>query len=30
MPAGQVIVLGRGINTLYVGEVVAFHLSDAV
>ncbi|MCB2043076.1 MAG: flavin reductase family protein [Rhodoferax sp.] len=26
----QAIVLGRGINTLYIGEVVAFHLSDAV
>ena len=26
----QVVVLGRGINTLYIGEVVAFHLSDAV
>ena len=26
----QVIVLGRGINTLYIGEVLAFHLSDAV
>jgi flavin reductase (DIM6/NTAB) family NADH-FMN oxidoreductase RutF len=26
----QVIVLGRGINTLYIGEVVAFHLSDDV
>jgi flavin reductase (DIM6/NTAB) family NADH-FMN oxidoreductase RutF len=26
----QVITLGRGINTLYIGEVVAFHLSDAV
>lgn len=26
----QVIVLGRGINTLYIGEIVAFHLSDAV
>jgi hypothetical protein len=26
----QVIVLGRGINTLYIGEVVAFHLSDSV
>jgi flavin reductase (DIM6/NTAB) family NADH-FMN oxidoreductase RutF len=24
----QVIVLGRGINTLYIGEVVAFHLAD--
>ncbi len=26
----QVIVLGRGINTLYIGEVVAFHLSDEI
>jgi flavin reductase (DIM6/NTAB) family NADH-FMN oxidoreductase RutF len=26
----QMITLGRGINTLYIGEVVAFHLSDAV
>jgi flavin reductase (DIM6/NTAB) family NADH-FMN oxidoreductase RutF len=26
----QVITLGRGINTLYIGEVVAFHLSDRV
>jgi flavin reductase (DIM6/NTAB) family NADH-FMN oxidoreductase RutF len=26
----QVIVLGRGINTLYIGEVVAFHLSGDV
>ena len=26
----QVITLGRGINTLYIGEIVAFHLSDAV
>lgn len=26
----QVIVLGRGINTLYIGEIVAFHLSDEV
>ncbi len=26
----QVIVLGRGINTLYIGEVVAFHLSRDV
>lgn len=26
----QVVQLGRGINTLYIGEVVAFHLSDAV
>jgi flavin reductase (DIM6/NTAB) family NADH-FMN oxidoreductase RutF len=26
----QVIKLGRGINTLYIGEVVAFHLSEAV
>jgi len=26
----QVVVLGRGINTLYIGEVVAFHLSDEV
>lgn len=26
----QAVKLGRGINTLYIGEVVAFHLSDAV
>ncbi len=26
----QVIVLGRGINTLYIGEVVAFHLRDDI
>lgn len=26
----QVVVLGRGINTLFIGEVVAFHLSPAV
>ena len=26
----QVIVLGRGINTLYICEVVAFHLSEEV
>jgi flavin reductase (DIM6/NTAB) family NADH-FMN oxidoreductase RutF len=26
----QAVTLGRGINTLYIGEVVAFHLSDAV
>jgi flavin reductase (DIM6/NTAB) family NADH-FMN oxidoreductase RutF len=26
----QVVVLGRGINTLYIGEVVAFHLSPDV
>jgi flavin reductase (DIM6/NTAB) family NADH-FMN oxidoreductase RutF len=26
----QIITLGRGINTLYIGEVVAFHLSSAV
>jgi flavin reductase (DIM6/NTAB) family NADH-FMN oxidoreductase RutF len=26
----QKVVLGRGINTLYIGEVVAFHLSDQV
>ncbi len=26
----QAIVLGRGINTLYIAEVVAFHLSDAI
>lgn len=26
----QVVTLGRGINTLYIGEVVAFHLSEAV
>lgn len=26
----QVVPLGRGINTLYIGEVVAFHLSDKV
>ena len=26
----QAIVLGRGVNTLYIGEVVAFHLSPEV
>ena len=26
----QAVTLGRGINTLYIGEVVAFHLSDRV
>ena len=26
----QKIVLGRGVNTLYIGEVIAFHLSDEV
>ena len=26
----QVIVLGRGINTLYIGEVVAFHLREDI
>lgn len=26
----QAIVLGRGINTLYIGEIVAFHLSPDV
>ncbi|MDC7789641.1 flavin reductase family protein [Rhodoplanes sp. TEM] len=26
----QVVVLGRGINTLYIGEVVAFHLSPDI
>jgi flavin reductase (DIM6/NTAB) family NADH-FMN oxidoreductase RutF len=26
----QVVKLGRGINTLYIGEVIAFHLSDRV
>jgi flavin reductase (DIM6/NTAB) family NADH-FMN oxidoreductase RutF len=26
----QIITLGRGINTLYIGEVVAFHLSDTI
>jgi flavin reductase (DIM6/NTAB) family NADH-FMN oxidoreductase RutF len=26
----KVIPLGRGINTLYIGEVLAFHLSDRV
>jgi flavin reductase (DIM6/NTAB) family NADH-FMN oxidoreductase RutF len=26
----QAVVLGRGINTLYIGEVIAFHLSDQV
>lgn len=26
----QAVVLGRGINTLYIGEVVAFHLSGQV
>lgn len=26
----QAVTLGRGVNTLYIGEVVAFHLSEAV
>lgn len=26
----QIVVLGRGINTLYIGEVVAFHLSPEI
>lgn len=26
----QKVVLGRGVNTLYIGEVVAFHLSDDI
>lgn len=26
----QIVRLGRGINTLYIGEVVAFHLADSV
>lgn len=26
----QAIVLGRGVNTLYIGEVIAFHLSPEV
>lgn len=26
----QAVTLGRGLNTLYIGEVLAFHLSDAV
>lgn len=26
----QVVSLGRGINTLFIGEVIAFHLLDAV
>lgn len=26
----QIVPLGRGVNTLYIGEVLAFHLSDAV
>ena len=26
----QAIVLGRGVNTLYIGEIVAFHLSPAI
>lgn len=26
----QFVTLGRGLNTLYIGEVLAFHLSDAV
>ena len=26
----QVVPLGRGINTLYIGEVIAFHLSDQI
>ncbi|WP_439599034.1 flavin reductase family protein [Falsiroseomonas sp.] len=26
----QAITLGRGVNTLYIGEIVAFHLSNTV
>lgn len=26
----QIVKLGRGINTLYIGEVVAFHLAESV
>ncbi|MBH1963943.1 MAG: flavin reductase family protein [Comamonadaceae bacterium] len=26
----QIVKLGRGINTLYIGEVVAFHLADRI
>ena len=26
----QTVPLGRGLNTLYIGEVLAFHLADAV
>jgi flavin reductase (DIM6/NTAB) family NADH-FMN oxidoreductase RutF len=26
----QMLPLGRGLNTLYIGEVVAFHLSDGI
>jgi flavin reductase (DIM6/NTAB) family NADH-FMN oxidoreductase RutF len=26
----HVIMLGHGINTLYIGEILAFYLSDAV
>jgi flavin reductase (DIM6/NTAB) family NADH-FMN oxidoreductase RutF len=26
----QVVPLGRGVNTLYIGEVIAFHLSDQI
>ncbi len=26
----QAVTLGRGVNTLYIGEVLAFHLSDEV
>lgn len=26
----QVVTLGRGVNTLYIGEIVAFHLSPTV
>ncbi len=26
----QIVVLGRGVNTLYIGEVVAFHVSDEI
>ena len=26
----QMVPLGRGLNTLYIGEVVAFHLADTV
>lgn len=26
----QAVTLGRGLNTLYIGEVIAFHLADSV
>jgi flavin reductase (DIM6/NTAB) family NADH-FMN oxidoreductase RutF len=26
----RIVPLGRGVNTLFIGEVVAFHLSDEV